>query len=226
MFLSNIGKYFALMTGVSILVLTAASTFAQPKPKPLPPESQLPDSQSEFTGQVTRYLLNREGLVAGLLLDNGTQVKFPPHLSDRLLEVAQSGNKISIMGTPGVPTNFGQEVKASSITNVETGETLTEEPPLSPKPALGYKNYNSLTSTGNVEQWLVGRRGEINGMILSSGTQIKFPPHIGDRLALIAQDNSEIEVEGFGVKNDYGTVIEAKMLQVDGEPLSVTEEKP
>jgi hypothetical protein len=214
------------MTGVSILVLMATPIFAQPKPKPLPPESPLPDSQTEFTGQVTSYLLNREGLVDGLLLDNGTQVKFPAHLSDRLLEVAQSGNEISIMGTPGVPTDFGQEVKASSITNTETGETLAEEPPVLPKKAVGDQNYNSLTATGKVEQWLVGRRGEINGMILSSGTQIKFPPHIGDRLASIAQDNSEIEVEGFGVENDYGTVIEAKMLQVDGEPLNVIEAKP
>jgi hypothetical protein len=115
-----------------------------------------------------------------------------------------------------------KEAPVASITNTETGETLVEEPPVSSKQAIGERNYNSLSATGNVEQWLVGRRGEINGMILSSGTQIKFPPHIGDRLTLTAQENSEIEVEGFGVENDYGTVIEAKTLQVDGEPLSVT----
>ncbi len=226
MALSNTGKYFVLMTVLSTIALVAVpETVAQPKPKPLPPATTLPDNNSNFTGNIQSYLLNREGLVDGLLLDNGIQVKFPPHLSERLIEIAQIGSQISVQGNPGVPTNFGQEVKAYSIANVATGERVVEQPPLNKQPR-GYREYNSLTATGNVEQWLVGRRGEIKGMILSSGTQVKFPPHIGDRLAFMAQDNAEIEVEGFGIENDYGKVIEASLLRVNGQSLDLLSERP
>lgn len=222
MLLSNLGKYFTLMTGVSILVMTATPIFAQSEPMPDPLQKNQVD-QTEFTGKVTSYLLNGKGVVDGLLLDDGTQVKFPPNLSDRLVKVAQSGNEVSVMGTPGVPTDFGQEVKASSITNTETGEMIAEEPPVAPKAVDDEEN--NMTATGQVEQWLVGRRGEIKGMILSSGTQIKFPPHVGERLSTTAKDDSEIEVEGVGIENDYGTIIEAKMLQVDGEPIDLAKEQ-
>ncbi len=235
MILFKSGKYFTLITSLSIITLIIMPPAIaqlrpeplppvrpeQPKLKPLPPGGTLPDDYSNFTGNVESYLLNLEGLADGLLLDNGIQVKFPPHLSDLLVEIAQIGSQVSIQGIPGVPTNFGQEVKAYSIINIETEEKVIEQPPLQGKSPSGYREYNSLTATGNVEQWLVGRRGEIKGMILSSGTQVKFPPHVGERLAFMAQDNAEIEVEGFGVENDYGRVIEASLLIIDGEPINL-----
>ncbi|HEY9767229.1 MAG TPA: hypothetical protein V6C71_01825 [Coleofasciculaceae cyanobacterium] len=65
----------------------------------------LPDNNSNFTGNIQSYVLNRQGLVDRLLLDNGIQVKFAPHLSDRLIAIAQIGSQISVQGNPGVPTN-------------------------------------------------------------------------------------------------------------------------
>ncbi|AFZ34566.1 hypothetical protein Sta7437_0986 [Stanieria cyanosphaera PCC 7437] len=35
-----------------------------------------------------------------------------------------------------------------------------------------------------------------------------------------------IEVQGFGVENEYGRMIEASTLVVNGEPLNVLSEKP
>jgi hypothetical protein len=225
MTLSNTRKNFIiLMTALGAIALaTIPETIAQEKPKPIPPASTLPDNNSSFTGNVESYLLNREGLVDGLLLDEGIQAKFPPHLSDRLVEIAPIGSQVSLQGTPGMPTNFGQAVKAESITNVETGEKIVEQPPLEKKQPDGDRESN-MTAEGNVEHWLVGHRGEINGMILSSGTQIKFPPHVGERLAAMAQDDREIEAEGFGVENDYGKLIEASSLRVDGQMLDLSRE--
>jgi hypothetical protein len=219
MFSFNFGKYFTLISAVGVVIFALASeTVAQPK-STLPPASTTPNTSS-FTGNVENYLLNREGLVDGLLLDNGIQVKFPPHMSDRLIEIAQPGTEISVQGEPGVPTNYGQEIKAYSIANVATGETVVEQPPMYKQPR-GYREYNNLSETGNVEHWLVGRRGEIKGMILSSGTQVKFPPHVGERLAFMVSENAEIEVEGFGTENEYGKLIEASILRVDGQPLNL-----
>ena len=37
------------------------------------------DQEQTHTGNVERYLLNKEGLVEGILLNNGKQIKFAAH---------------------------------------------------------------------------------------------------------------------------------------------------
>lgn len=185
---------------------------------PQPPAP--PQPQATFTGEVQQYLFNPEGRVDGLLLNNGTQVKFPPHMTDSLVALVAPGARITVSGNPGVSTSFGQEVKAQSITNIQTGRTLVEQPPAyPPKPPI-QSTYTNLSVEGTAQHWLVGHRGEINGVLLSGGAEVKFPPHVGDQLISIAKLGDKIQAQGFGTRNSYGQVLQATSMTVNGQPVS------
>ncbi|MEG4574461.1 hypothetical protein QUA56_17460 [Microcoleus sp. N3A4] len=191
--------------------------------EPLPPPEA---GETTFTGQVQQYLLNPEGKVDGVLLSNGLQVKFGPHMGDSLVAMIAPGVGVSVSGTPGVSTRFGQEVKAKSITNSQTNQTLVKQPPaVPPQPPL-QSNYSNLSVEGTAQQWLVGHRGEINGVILSSGAQVKFPPHVGMQLLSLAKAGDKVQAEGFGTSNSYGQVLQATGLRVDGQSVSFDPPNP
>ena len=183
-----------------------------------PPEP--PDAYgATFTGEVKQYLLNPEGKVDGLLLSNGLQVKFPPHMGDSLVTLVAPGARVNVSGTAGISTSFGQEVKAYSITNPQTGRILVEQPPAYPPQPRVLGSYSTLSVEGTAQQWLVGHRGEIKGVILSSGTQVKFPRHVGNQLISMAKVGDKIQAQGFGTHNSYGQILQATALTVDGQPV-------
>ena len=188
---------------------------------PAPPPGLPPATGTTFTGEVKQYLLNPEGKVDGLLLNNGLQVKFPPHMGDSLVGIITPNTKVSIFGDPGFSTRFGQEVKAQKITNSQTGQTLVEQPPTTAPQPPTLSNYSTFSAEGTAQNWLVGHRGEINGIIISNGTIVKFPPHVGEQLATMANIGDKIQAKGFGTRNRYGQILEATALSVNGQPVSL-----
>ncbi len=168
-------------------------------------------------GEVQQYLFNPAGNVDGLLLKNGLQVKFPPYMGDSVMATVSPGTQVSILGTPGVPTRFGQEVRATSITNSQTGQILVEQGGATPPPPPSVGSYNTLSVEGSAQHWLVGHRGHINGVILSNGAIIKFPPHVGNQLMSIANVGDKVQAKGFGTRNHSGETIQATTLSVNGQ---------
>ncbi len=66
----------------------------------------------------------------------------------------------------------------------------------------------TLKATGTIRTHLVNGRGEVDGLILSSGEQVRFSPRVG-RLIVAAEQGADIQVsiEGTAVRNERGTVI-------------------
>ncbi|MEH2153693.1 hypothetical protein [Nostoc sp.] len=180
-----------------------------------------PTAGTTFTGEVKQYLLNPEGKVDGLLLNNGLQVKFPPQMADSLVAMITPNTNVSIFGNSGFSTRFGQEVRAKKITNSQTGQTLVEQPPTTAPQPPNLSNYSTLSAEGTAQNWLVGHRGEINGVIISNGTIVKFPPHVGEQLASMANIGNTIQAKGFGTRNRYGQILEATALSVNGQSVSL-----
>lgn len=189
---------------------------------PVPPEAD----GTTFTGKVQQYLLNPEGKVDGILLDNELQVKFPPHMGDSLVSMITLGAKVTVSGTPGISTRFGQEVKAYSITNSQTGQTLVEQPPIAPPQPPLQSDYSNFSVEGTAQHWLVGHRGEMNGVALSNGAIVKFPPHVGMQLLSFTKAGDNVKAEGFGTRNRYGQVLQATALTVNGQSVSFDPPKP
>jgi hypothetical protein len=210
------------LIGGGIFAGWRAHVIAQPSVQPSVSVAQAPTAYGDsFNGTVEHYLLNPEGIDDGLLLENGLQVKFPPHMGERLTEVIQPGDRITVSGVPGAPAEWGQEIRAYQITNADTQQTIVDQPPAYPPRPPVDSRYENLTVSGTAERWLVGLRGEIKGIVLSSGAQIKFPPHVGYQLVNLARQGAEIQAEGFGSQNSYGQVIEATSLIVDGQPVTL-----
>lgn len=217
--------FLASLAAGSLAVGVETLAVAQPLPRgsrpPAAPPAIDPAYRSNFSGTVERYLLNPKGVVDGLFLSNGLQVKFPPHMANSLSAAVKPGDRVKVAGVPGLSSNFGQEVRAYSITNTETQKTVLDQPPLyPPQPPVGSR-YENLSAEGTAQHWLVGRRGEIKGIILSNGAQVRFPPHVGDQLTNLAQTGATIQAQGFGSRSSYGQVLEATSLTVDGQTIPV-----
>jgi hypothetical protein len=184
-------------------------------------------ASQEWSGQVAHYLLTLDGIVEGLILTNGLQLRFPPHMSALLVAAVQPGDSIRVEGEAGKVTDFGQAVRAARIVNLQTGEMVVEQPPGSTGlQVLTTTDYAQFDVSGTAAYWLVGHQGEIRGIVLSSGAQVRFSPEVSDQLYAIAQTGVRVEATGFGSGNGFGPVIEATSLVVNGQPISLNAPRP
>ncbi|QEI09294.1 hypothetical protein FXN63_13085 [Pigmentiphaga aceris] len=161
-----------------------------------------PLAQSE----VKRMLINPFGEIDGLRLADGTIVKFPPHLADELLRIAQPGQTVRIVGrldAPGI-------VKADAIINIATAQTVYDQPPAAGAarplpPHLRAQKLQEQRVEGYIDKVLVDRRGEANGVILTDGSIARFSP---DTVPVTLRPGEPFAAAGLGTRNGYGTSLE------------------
>lgn len=81
-----------------------------------------------------------------------------------------------------------------------------------------------LTVRGTVVQVLSNDKGDVDGLILGGGEEVKFPPPNGAVVAMLLgqQGGKTVEASGYGTQNGFGTVVDAMSISVDGQavPLS------
>ncbi len=68
-----------------------------PRPKH-GPKAKHPQQPMSAEGRVTEYVTNPHGDVDGLILNDNTIVKFPPHQSDELQELVKVGDEVKVEG--------------------------------------------------------------------------------------------------------------------------------
>lgn len=168
-----------------------------------------------INGTVQAYLLNRAGQVDGLLLSDGKQLHLPPHLSATLQEAVKPGDTIDALVEPGEESPLGEEFRTKSLTNTQTNQTVTDQPP-SPPPTPG----QPMHVEGIVANWLVGHKGEPKGFILSDGTYLHVPPQVGKPLTARVKTGDQLSAQGYGTRNDFGTSLEVETLELNGQPLA------
>lgn len=214
-----------------VLLLAAAvawscgPAFAQPASAPsAPPAPGLSppgQSGSVVDGTIVQYLINHHGEVDGLLLSNGTQVHFPPHMEKNLVAVAKPNDVVNVQGYRSIG---GPVMDAYVITNTKTGQSVTEqEPTLLDRPVLPpHLRDLSLVerhTEGIVRILLYGPRGELNGAVLEDRTIVRVPPHAAYQVARLLQIGSSISAVGYGTENAYGRAIEATAIGASGSPM-------
>jgi hypothetical protein len=178
----------------------------------VPSYASVPASPS-ITGMVKQYLLTPVGDVEGLELQDGTDVNFPPHMGAALAAIVKPGDRVSVVGFVAPPTAYGRAVKALTITNIATNQSVVDQPPtaLPPAPWLRGASMREMTVTGTLDHYTLNDRGDIDGLILLNGHEVKFPPHIGIpvAMALAQQPTATIQASGYGTINGFGTVVDA-----------------
>lgn len=165
--------------------------------------------------------MNPHGEVDGLLLSDGTQVHFPPHMTKDLVGTVKPEDSVSVQGY----RNFdGPVVKAYTITNTQTGLSITErEPGLLDRqmpPSVRDLSLIERHAEGIVRVLLYGPRGEVNGVVLENRSLVRVPPHAAYQVASLLQVGQPISAVGYGTENEYGRVIEATTIGAPGTPMT------
>lgn len=206
-----------LSTALLTSALVAAGAIAQ-VPLPVPGTydwNQLPETK----GVVKQYVLGPRGNVDGLILQDGTEVNFPPHLGTQVVFAIKPGDTISIRGLRARMTPL---IDAAMLRNEATGATIADTGP-EPRPDL-----NNTLVTGKITQLLYGKQGEVNGALLEDGTIVRLPPHEAVRLSSVLVAGGPLSVSGIVTATPLGRVVEAwsigssqaSMTELDRPPLA------
>jgi hypothetical protein len=163
--------------------------------------------------------MNPGGQADGLLLSDGKQLRFPPHLSSALLQTARPGDRIQATVEPGLQSQYGQEFRTISLTNSKTGQVVIDQPLAAPPPPP--VPGQQLTVSGKVVNWLVGHAGEVHGMLLSDGSEVHFPPPLQETMVAQIRRGDQVSVQGYGTRSNIGTCLDATGTTVNGKSLAV-----
>lgn len=195
------------------LMLIGAGAFAQmPPPPPPAAPAEATRAAPVVTGRIQQWLVNPNGEVDGLLLADGTQVAFPPHLSAAVLQTLKPGDSVQVSGwrAPNVPV-----VRAATLTATASNRSVTDQPPAigsQPPAPRDPRALTAMNASGRVARLLYTARGDANGVVLDSGTIVRFPPHVGAQLAPTLQPGSTLHAKGWGSRSAQGSALEATAL--------------
>ncbi|MBV9386739.1 MAG: hypothetical protein JOZ78_09960 [Chroococcidiopsidaceae cyanobacterium CP_BM_ER_R8_30] len=167
-----------------------------------------------ISGTVQAYLLNRSGDIDGLLLFDGKQLHLPPHCGTALQQAVKPGDTIEALVEPGKESPLGEEFRTQRLTNTQTGKIVADQS--SPSASLPEQ---PLQVEGSIAYWLVGHKGEPKGFILSDGTYLHVPPHIGKTLTERVKQGDRIVAQGYGTRNDIGTSLNVEAIELNGQQL-------
>lgn len=219
-----------IATGLALVVTHAAFAQAPPPPPappaapgalgaPPPPPGVGDIGTSTVAGRVSQMLINSNGDVDGFLLEDGTQVQFPPHLSATFVQSVGVGADVSVQGIRAynVPV-----FHASLITNRATNASIVDQPPDPSIPPPSPRPLTALQASGSVSKLLYTDRGDLNGVLLADSTIVHFPPHIGMQMQTSLRTGDSLSASGYGTQNRFGRSLEATTLTVNGQsPIAV-----
>lgn len=179
----------------------------------MPPPPPVAQAQATVSGQVSRWLLNPNGEVDGLLLADGTQVKTPPHLSAALLRAVKLQDTVQVTGRRG---EQAQVLRAETLRNTANGRSVTDEPPAlgslpAPRPPADGA-LTAMNASGRIGTVLYTGRGDANGVLLQDGTIVRFAPHAGAALAEQLKPGAPFYARGYGTRNALGQAFEATAI--------------
>ncbi|MGY2051027.1 hypothetical protein [Methylobacterium sp. JK268] len=161
-----------------------------------------PSSLPETKGTIRQYTLTPRGDVDGLILQDGTEVKLPPHLTGQVVYAIRPGDAVTIRGMKARALPL---VDAASIRNDASGVTIVDAGP----PGRGG---DETTLTAKVTMPLHGKRGEVNGALLDTGASLRLPPHEAVRWNAFLQPGQSVSLRGAVSTTALGTVIDVRAI--------------
>jgi hypothetical protein len=168
-------------------------------------------------GTVAQYSLTPHGDIDGLILADGTEVLWPPHLSTELVFYIRPGDAVTIHGSKS-KVGVTPMVDAESVTNDATRVTVANTgPPSPPKP---------LDDEGRIKAQLHSWSGTLSGVLLENGTIVRLPPPEAKRLSDSLVVGKLIHASGDGAGSSLGKVIAAREIGPDKTHLVKVQDSP
>jgi hypothetical protein len=171
-----------------------------------------PDYLPETIGAVAQFLINPHGEIDGLILEDGTEIHTPPHLSGKIGKTVRKGDRIKVRG---VRPRGADVIACVAIDTAKGGRILDEGPPDTHKPEKHDARKHAEASAkpgraeGIVARALHGPKGEIRGVLLKDGTIIRFPKHESERLKSVTKAGAKFAARGKIIANNFGRVLKA-----------------
>ena len=177
-----------------------------------------PDSLSPVKSRVERFLFNPRGQADGMILANGTEAHFPPHLSQQVLAGLKAGERVTLYG---VKPRSADMIACVAIETAD-GTRIDDKgpPPKAKKKGHGKKHdgrqeeldTRPVEIVDTVQRALHGPKGEVRGVLLEGGAIVRFPPHAARATPQMYEPGSELAVRGAALQIEGATVIEATEL--------------
>lgn len=77
-------------------------------------------------------------------------------------------------------------------------------------------------ATGTIKTYLVNNHGDVDGMILSSGEQVRFSPKVGQLVVAAEQGaDTQVSVEGTGGRGQSGLVIRPALITIGNQIITL-----
>jgi hypothetical protein len=173
-----------------------------------------PDRLPVTRGALDRFLLNGHGDIDGLLLDDGTEVHTPPHLSAAIAKVLKPGLVVEVRG---VALRDADLLIAVAI-DPPKGKRILDQGPGGQHEKHHAKDDGSRWSyEGDIARLLHGPKGNVHGFLLEDGVTVRIPPHAAEVLAERLIVGQFIGVEGRWLETPHGVVIQADAVGADAD---------
>lgn len=215
----------AMSVGLGCLAGGQAMLWSADDPSATPKAGPTPKSEETVSGKVKEFLRNDRNDVDGLRLENGREVHFPPHLAASVMKLVQPGDEITVRGAE--ETRPRGEV-VFELSRIECrGEKLNidrPEPPLGP---AARTREEAMNATGKIREFASNRHGDVDGLLLIDGTEVKLPPHQGRELQDLVKVGDEVRVEGRRHETPRGDIhLHADRITAVGSGRSIERDGP
>jgi hypothetical protein len=204
-------RMFTVLASLSVAWISIATSppSSADEQNPAPPPSSPDRQEVGMEGTVDLYLMNPDGQVDGLLLDNNTVVRFPPHMSDQLIATVNLHDAVKVQGF----SESLNTVHAWAITNLRNQRSVTDAPPAPAQmPLPSSVPRQPISASGTIRAVTHAPLGEPDGAVLNDGTIVHIPPAAGQGYVSLLQIGQPLAATGFGTANSYGRSLEAMAI--------------
>lgn len=139
-----------------------------------------PDCLTPVKGKVERFLFNFHGQADGMILANGTEAHFPPHLSQKVLAAVKAGERVTLYGVKPRSADMIACVAIETTDGYRIDDT--GPPPKAKKKGHSKKqdhrhglHTEPVEVTDTIHRALHGPKGEVRGVLLRDGAIVRLP---------------------------------------------------
>jgi hypothetical protein len=171
-----------------------------------------PDSLPSLSGQVATFIPNPHGELDGLLLRDGTQIHFAPHLSASVARRIKLGSQVTVRafrprGAPVWQALALEDASGRRIEDRGPGEVDRQAREHAHAQARGKRRAVELA--GTVSHVLYNGKGQAHGMLLDDGTIVRFDPRAADDLQEFLHPGTSIGFSGGALRTRWCKMVEA-----------------
>lgn len=145
-------------------------------------------------GIVKSFRRNHHRDIDGLFLDDGTEVRFPPHVGHQVEAAMTVGDMLKIDGETKTKPRGEVVFEARRIEGPHGA--IDVHGPKNHRPNKAHEAEVAMNATGTLVEFHLNRHGDLDGFRLNDETEVKFPPHLAHELEACVAVGAIVLVEG------------------------------